>query len=324
MNLSGLRTEAQRLAGRVDSEWNSRTRRWLNEALEQYAIAVPWPTLIREEDFTSAGTRALMLPPRVKQVQWVADKTNSVALDASDKWDREFPTSFLQDTNGAARMWREVGVQSLRRDPASAGILSAQADVSCVCTVFVEGLVRTTAASGTADEYYTARDTISIAGSNVTAGTVVFTRIDTLAKSDFTAGDLTVFDASSNVLARVPAFSYRSEYRRVELLNIPTAGTVLRVRYLHAPTALVNDTDFPHTSVDDEYLIWYAAGMIHEAEGQEEQAKTKMARAAEILNRRIYKEQMHGDRDLRAFPEPGYHNFEDLDGWPPYQGGGVY
>lgn len=310
MDLGTLRTEAQRLAGRVDQDFNSRTRRFLNEAIERWAISVPWPTLVKEEDFTSPGTVQLVLPQRVKQVQWIADKTNNRPLDAANAFDREFPASFMQGTAGAAFFWREVGVQAVAQQPAGIGALSYRTDVSDVFNVYADGLAQDTAVS-TADRLYVARERVSIASSSVQGGAVLFQEIHTLGKDDFTPADVVVRDASSNVIARIPAFGYRSEYRRVEFLFVPLAGTVFRVRYLRAPPPLVDDWNIPHTSVDSEYLIWYAAAMIHEAQGQAQQAQIKTARAREILEARIYKERSHGDRDYRALPEPSYWGNED-------------
>lgn len=321
MNLANLRTEAQRLAGRVDTDFNDRTRRWLNEAQEQWAIAVPWPTLVVEEDFTSFGTRQLVLPQRVKQVQWVADKTNRRPLDASNAFDREFPSSFLGDTPGAPFFWREVGVQAVIAQPV-VGALSVRTTASDVFSVYLEGLAEDTSASGTPNQYFVAREQINVSSSGVHSGATLFRELHTIGKDDYTPADVVVRDTSSNVISRISAHAYRAEYRRIEFVHIPTSGTVFRVRYLRAPTPLVEAWHIPHTSVDTEYLIWHASSLVHEAQGQAELAAIKMARAKEILDRRIYKESSHGDRDYRALPEPSYFGSDNIDIPDHLTGGG--
>lgn len=310
MNLATLRTEAQRLAGRVDIDWNSRTRRFLNEAQEQWALSVPWPTLVRVESFTNHGTRAMVLPPRVRTVLWAADRTNKKPLLANAKWDKDYPDAYFGDKSGAAQLVREQGFVAVTRQPSS-GVLSFKTDTSDVFSCYAGGLREDTTASGTPDLYYFDKEQVNISGSNVVAGSKTFVRVEALGKDDFTPSDVVVRDASSNVIARIPALGYRAEYRQIELMNIPSAGTLIDIGYVQAPPVLVDDYQTPNPSIDTEYLIWYAAGLIHEAQGQAEQAQVKLARAREILERRIYKERMHGEKDLRARPSYDYWGTDD-------------
>lgn len=311
MNFSSIVTEAQRLAGRVDNDWQPRTKRWINEAQEQWAIAVPWPTLVKEEDFTNFGTRSMVLPPRVKGVLRVADKTNAMPLDRAQHWDREAPNQFYGNSNGQGQWWRELGFTSTLRQPAATAVFSCSTPQSCTVNVYVAGLALDTTASGTADQYYFARDVVNVAGSGVYTGTKLFYQIDTVGKDAYTPGDVVVRDGSSNILARVLADSYRSQYRTIDILPIPVSGTVFNIQYTTAPESLIDTWQIPHTAVDIEYLIWYAAGMIAKAQAQEQQSASCLARAKEILDRRIYKERGQGDQDWRVLPSPDYWGHDD-------------
>lgn len=311
MNLANLVTEVQRLVGRVDSTWFSRCRRWLNEAQEQWSLECPWPTLLREESFSCNGGRSLIMPQRVKIVLWAADQTNARPIDMLKHWDREFPTGLLQNTNGAAFFSRPMGLQAVFRQPEAVGRLTFNTTVSDSFNVYVAGLARDTTVSGTPEQYYFAREVVTIGATTDYTSTTLWFRIDTLGKDDYTPADLSVRDSSSNLVARVARDAYRSEYRQLDLMFIPPAGTQIAVQYLTGPDPLVDNEQLPHTSVDPEYLIWYAAGLAHAAQGEEQQSAVKLARAKEILSRRILREKQFGDQDWRALPEPGYWQYED-------------
>lgn len=271
----------------------------------------PWPQLLREETFSTNGSRSLMLPPRVKVLLWAADQTNQRPLDLMKHWDREFPDAFFGNTTGTAMVVRQMGISPVSRQPAAVGRLTFNTVSSDSVAVYVAGLAVDTNASGSAEALYYARETINVISDGTYTSTTLFARIDTLGKDDFTPADITVRDSASNLLARIPRDGYRTEYRQLDLLFIPPAGTQIAVQYLTAPEPMVDNAQVPHSSVDPEYLIWYAAGMIHEAQSEVQQSQIKFARAREILNRRIHKEKGFGDQDWRALPETGYWQDED-------------
>lgn len=312
MNLLNLITESQRLAGRVDSNFNDRSRRWLNEAQTEWVQSVPWPTLVRTETFACDGTAQLVLPPRVLTVKWLLDRTNKRPVAPNDQLDKEYAAPMVNGTAGNIDYWKEYGVVPVARQPAATGKLSLYTTASDSFSFYVAGLVENTAASGTAEQYYYVQETVvvSTTGTYQTANNYV--RVDVLGKDDFTNGDVVVTDASSNLLARIPQYAYQSEYKVLQFVLVPTAGTLVDVAYIQRPPPLVDNAQQPPPAVDTEYLIWYAAGMLHQAQpGQEQAAATKLARAAEILQRRIAKEKKHGDKDWRGIPDPSYWGSED-------------
>lgn len=313
MNLSNLITEAQRLAGRVDSDWKTRTRRWLNEAQTQWAMEVPWPTLERIETFVADGTNELILPSRVLTIRWVGDKTNQRPVDAGGAWDREYPTAYFGDTAGSLLFWRDKGVTPIARAPASTGQIRLQTTASDSFNAYVAGLAIDTAASGTPDYYYEVSEQVAISNDSVYTTTHEYYQIDVIGKDDFTNGDVLFKDTTGSQLARLGRNDYRSLYRRIEWLKVPTSNTEIRIGYITQPRPLISDGDIPNPAVDVEYLIWYAAAMILTAMGQEQNAAIKRARAEEIMRRRIVKERSHGDRDWRSYPEPTYWGTEDMD-----------
>jgi len=271
----------------------------------------PWPTLLKEEAFAANGTRSLFLPPRVKIVLWASDQTNSNPLDLLKHWDREFPSQFFGNTTGAAYVCRQMGLSPVSKQPAAVGKLIFNTTASDSFNVVVAGLAQDTTASGTAEGLYYARETVAVTSDAVFQTTTLFSTVDTLGKDDFTPADITVRDSSSNLIARIPRDAYRTEYRELQLLAIPPAGTQIRIQYIAGPDPLVDNAQVPHSSIDIEYLIWYAAAMIHEAAGEAQQSAMKLGRAKEILQRRLQKEKQFGDQDWRALPEPGYWNDED-------------
>lgn len=311
MNLGNLITEAQRLAGRVDSNFNERTRRWINEAQNEWAISVPWPTLERSETFIANGTRTLVLPARIQAVRWVGDKSNKAEVLPNRFWNREYPSQYHGQTAGSATYWRDGGVVAVAQQPAAASQIYLDTPISDSFSVYVAGLARDSNASGTANEYYFKEEEISVTGSGPHTSVNTYVQVDVVGKDDLTPGDVVLHDSATNVLARIAANQYRPEYRTIEFLLVPAAGTEISIGYTVRPAELAANYQVPHPSVDTEYLVWYAASLIHSAQGQEDQAQIKRQHAEAIIQRRIYKERMHGEKDLRAIPEANYWNDED-------------
>lgn len=312
MNLLNLITESQRLAGRVDSNFNDRCRRWINEAQTQWAIGVPWSTLTRVETFAMDGTALLTLPPRVLTVKWVLDKTNKHPIQPNDQLDKEYPWALSQNSPGSIQAWKELGVQPTARQPAASGTLNLFTTASDTFSVYVAGLAEATASSGTAEQYFPVHETVVVSTTGTFTTTKSYVRVEVLGKDDYTNGDVVVRDASSNQLARIPADVLQSEYRVLQFVLTPDAGTLLDIFYIQKPATLVDNAQQPPPAVETDYLIWYAAGMMHAAQpGQEQDSMTKLARAQEILQRRINKDRKHGDKDWRGIPDPNYWNAEE-------------
>lgn len=315
MNLGNLITEAQRLAGRVDSDFNTRTRRWINEGIEQWSITVPWPTLIKRETFIANGNRTLVLPQRVRAIQWVGDPTNKRHLRPSDFFEREFSTSFFSSDRSAPFFFHERGFTPVTAQPSVGSILTFNTESSDVFTVYIDGLALDTRASGTANEKFYTFEQISITDSSTYSSANRYVEIFTLGKDDFTPADLVAFNGSE-ILARVEANRYRSEYRQIEFVHIPTAGDRIDIEYVTNPEPLIYNYQIPHPSIDVEYLIHYAAAKIHAAMNQGALAEQMSSEAQVILNRRIYNERLNKENDLRALPDIAYFGYEDDYVWP--------
>lgn len=320
MNLGTLITESQRLAGRVDPDWQSRTRRWINEAQDQWAKAVPWPALIRRETFSTHGSAEFILPPRVLSIRWLGDRTNSAPADATRFWQRELPAAFFGRTSGRLSFWHDLGFSAISRELIPPTPIIFRTTVSDTFSGYVAGLTQDSAASGTADEYFFTSEEISITGSGPVSSVHTYVQVETLGKDDFTPGDLLAYDGSSNLVARIHANDYESKYRRLEFLYVPPEGTQVEIEYIHRPSRLVHNYEIPNPAMEPEYLIWYAASMIHAANAEEEHAAIKRARADEILQRQIAVEKLHGEHDWRSMPEPTYWAHDDQFVWPENNG----
>lgn len=315
MNVGELITRAERLAARVDAGFDSRTLQFLNEGVDKWARSMPWPTLRKIVRVVADGTRNLMFPPHVFQVVWLADESNKEALEHRDQWEKQDPSSYLGDSTGAATWWREIGVSPVSSQPSSLSQLTVRTTVSDNFSVHIAGVSIDTTQSGTANYEYFAEEQVNITGSGPQTSANSYLRIMTIGKDDITPGDLLV-TVGSTQLARVAKNRYRAEYRNVEFLAIPPAGTLIRAGILERPGPLVSNYQQPHPSIDPEFLVWFAAGLIHKAMNEGELFLACDAKANEILTSRISKEKTHGEEEVQSYPDPAYWNYEDRHTWP--------
>lgn len=318
MDVRTLITEAQRLVGRVDSGWDSRSQRALNLAQRQYAMERPWPSLYRHETFVTDGTARLLLPPRVLSVLWLADKTNKRSLFPDNFFDRNSPNSWLAGTSGGVFRWKEMGFrpsfkQFTAASPSALRFTTSVAPPSAI-SVYVSGLAVDTNSSGTPDYLYRAQEYLTVTATGIVSGSILFATLDTIGKDDFTPADIQVWDTSSNPVARIATTEFRSEYREIELLYVPTSGTQIEVGYTSCPPALTTDPQVVHPAVDTDFLIYSAASQLAQEQNQTSISEILAGKASRILERRANHEFGHGEKDLGFQPDPRYWETDDYHG----------
>ena len=312
MKLSDIVLNAQRKAGRVDPDFNERTRIWINEAKERWIMSSPHPDIRFSEDFTCDGTQNLYLPGYIRKIVYIMDKTNKRPVYRHEEWDREAPSLFAEKTSGSARWWREIGKSPVSAQPTQASqvYLDPAAVENVVC--YVEGLAQDTLVSGTAVNRYLCQEVVTCMSGGETQTGNFYVQMLTIGKNTLTAGDVTVAYASGGTtIARLFRNAYSTSYNHVQLLLVPPKGTVVTVKYVLGIPDLVDDNHVVHPAVNAEYLAWYAAGCIHKAMNQGSMAEQAYAHAEELLSRETLHEQNHGDQDLRTIPD--YEYFQDTE-----------
>ena len=317
MRLGDLITEAQRRAGRVDSNFDVRTTQWLNSAQEVFVTADPHSTLQHEETFAADGTSDLYLPSYVKKIISIMDETNKLPIERHENWDREAPGTFIEETAGGPQWWRELGLSPVSFQPTEAAQVFCDplSGENVVCSVV--GLAQDTARSGTAIGKFLAQEQVTCQSGAEGSTTSLFVKILTLGKDVLTTDDVTfAFSTGGTVISRAFRNDHRAAYRHVQLLRVPGAGTLLRVKFLINLPDMTDVNQIVHPGVDSEFLTWWAAGMIHKATNEEDRAGIAFGMARERLQKRVHYEDAFGDQDHRLAPDPLYWSFEDDQQWP--------
>lgn len=315
MDAAAVILRAQRLAGRVDPNYDTRCLEFLTEAVEAWALSQPWPSLRHTASLTTPGGRSLVIPSYFRTVTWVADDTNNRYLKAQDMWERREPSEFLGDTTAAPYWWRERAMSPVFTQPTSAAQISFRTDTSETFSVYIGGISQNTSLSGTAGYEYAKNEIVSIQGSGPATTSGYYVRILTVGKNAQTVSDLQILNGSTEI-GRIPSTEKRAEYREIELHPIPTAGQIFRIGGILAPDKILRTTDCPHPSINTQYLVWYVAALIHMAQQQPDKAGALMGQANDIISKRAYQEKMSSERDLGMIPDYDYWNSEDSRSWP--------
>lgn len=317
MEASKIIERAQRLANRVDPDFDDRCYQFLNEGMREWALTHPWATLHRTIDLTCDGSSTLVLPPYVLSIRSFADKSNKHAIDAHGNWDRQAVSAYMAGTSGAARWWQPDGVQAVFRQPTVQGYVSVRSNVSEAHTAYVAGIVFDSTYSGTAGEYRVEQETLDYLSATGATSSNQYEEILSFGKSARSNGRLDLFSDGDRLLSSIPADQYEQPYRRVKFLFIPTAGTIMRTEVILNPPEIHEQHQHPHPSVDSEYLVWYVAALIHRSMGQEQRSMMAMAQATAKLNRKANFEQLFGDRDWGSAPDYVYWTHENDMAWNP-------
>ena len=316
MNLQNLITGAQELAGRVDPNYNERTRKWINEGQSIWVSRRPWSALTREEDIqVGQGQKEVVLPQRCYVLRWIADKTNKCHIRPHSQLDRAFPSTYFGDGAGRSDFFKRIETVPVAAQPTVAANVQVALAQNESVSVYIAGLAHDTTASGTANEFYFAEETLSLSTTALSTSAKKYIRIDTFSKSATSAGDVRLLLGGST-LSRIEAHEFSAEYRKV-ILNRPTdVAKTLRIEYVQKPQPLVETYQHPHPSIDVEFLKNYAAHKIHQSLQQPELAQEKRSAAESILLNVAGRETGFGDQDYQIMPDMAYWNDEDSYSWP--------
>lgn len=301
----------QRLVDRVDPSFRGRALSALDEAVQWYASRAPWDSLQREEDIYTNGTQFLVLPDRVQRPVWIADVTNSRHIQPGGQWHSRVPGPFLQKTVGSAREWRPYGTVPVIKQP-EGETLTFSTTVSDGIDITVRGLVQDTTASGTALEFYEAQETLTMAGvSQATSNT--YQEILAIQKDKNSTADVTAtLTTSGDQVVRIPSWASRPLYQQIQLLFKPSAGTQLRMGYFRRPDRLVAEGDGVDPAINEEAVMWRAAGNLHWIDNEGQAAQLAWQRAEEIVTNLKNVEETFGEKDHGVDMWETYLGLEDL------------
>ncbi|MEE8522193.1 MAG: hypothetical protein V3S83_12605, partial [Gemmatimonadota bacterium] len=225
--------------------------------------------------------------------------------------EKRTPAQYYQRTAGQALEWRDMGWLPVIKQPVTDTTLNIESSVSETMDVFVRGLVRDTTASGTALEFHEVQETVTLGGAALpTANT--YTEIIALQKPKKSLAEVIVTNNQTALkIARIPLWRTRAQYKRVQLHFIPVAGTVFEVIYFRKPDRIVSEDDPLDPAINEEAIMWRAAGNMHWMDNEDQAAERGWRQAASILKKIRVMEESFGEEDHSVQPWTGYLELEN-------------
>ena len=102
----------------------------------------------------------------------------------------------------------------------------------------------------------------------------------------------------------------------MQLFFVPSPPSTLEVEYFRRPDRLTSENGAIDASIDEEALIWRAAGNLHWVDQEGQQAQRAWGKADEILEAKKNVEETFGEKDFHAEPLfPSYFDQEFLNWW---------
>lgn len=310
--IKDLIDRVQRVADRVDPSHRTRALDSIDEAMQWYASQVPWDALKRQEDFYAAS-EYLILPDRVNKVIRIGDKTNSRPLDPGEFFERRRPGAYFQRVTGAACEWRDQGYVATAKDITEGSTLEVYSTASEAINVQVRGLVSDTTASGTALELYEAKETISLAGVTQTSAHS-YNKVISIQKDKGTDADVIVGTSADGQIARIPSWESRPMYRKIQFHPVPT-GQTFEVAYFRRPDRVTSENDPISPGLNEEALMWRAAGNMMWMDNEPQAAERAWQKAAEVVAIKRNEEETFGEKDFHVEPWAGYMSLENEHWW---------
>lgn len=296
--------QALELANRVDPQHRIRARRAVDRALLFYSDKLPWPSLVREEDFTSNGTRYMTFPRRVRSVISIGDKTRQIHVDPGGHFGRQYPTQHFGESAQGTWQWEDMGLVPTIIDPSTDTTLKLSTTQSEAVLVTIHGFLRDSTSSGTALELYEGKEVVTIGGAEQTT-TNTFARIKSIEKDGLDTESSVVVKAtlpSNQPIARIGPDERNPQYRRIQFLGKPNAGDQMRVKYYERPTAIVSEDVNIDPAVHQDIIVWRVTGDMHWIGEDPQAAQLAWAKAEKLMDERIRAQTAHGEQLMQAIP----------------------
>ncbi len=312
--IADLIDRVQLRADNVDTRKRARVLDALDEAVQWYVGRVPMSARLRNETFLASGSEFMVFPDRVLQVLEIGDLSNQRIIEPGSQFRRRAPGAFFNKTSGTAYEWERAGVVSVIAQPHSDTTLTVQANVSDSFDCYVRGLVRDTTASGTPLELQEIEETISITNSETNLTVNLFVNITDITKQRPTVANLNITEnLNSRLISRIPLWEGRPLYKRIRFVYVPPVNTQIDVEYYRRPDRLHSETQGIDIDIDEEALIWRAAGNLHWMDQEGQSAQRAWQLAEQILTTAKTVEEQFGEQDFHVEPTNFYFDAEGLN-----------
>lgn len=292
------------LVNRVDPQHRIRARRAVDRALVFYADKLPWPSLVREEDFTCSGDRTLTFPRRVRSIISMGDVSRQAHIDPGTHFGRQYPSQHYGTPPTGAWQWDDLGLVPTIADPSTDTTLNISTTQSEAVLVTIHGFLRDSTSSGTALELYEGTEVVTLGGAAQNTSNA-FVRVKSIEKDglDTDCDVLIKFNEPTvKTVARIGAHERGPQYRRVQFLGKPTAGNTVRVAYYERPTRIVAEDVNLDPAVYPDVLIWRVVGDLHWINEDPQAAQIAWAKAEKMMDERIRAQTAQGEQLMQAIP----------------------
>lgn len=296
--------QALQLANRVDPQHRNRARRAVDRALLFYSDKLPWPSLEREETFTSNGTRFMTFPRRVRTIISIGDKTRQYHVEPGGHFGRQFPAQHYGESGQGMWQWSDLGLVPTIINPATDTTLKLSSSQSEALLVTVHGFLRDSTSSGTALELYEDKEVITLGGSEETT-TKTFVRIKSIEKDGLDTESYVTIKATTpddQPIARIGKDERSPQYRRVQFLGTPNAGDQAVVKYFERPTRVVSEDVNLDPAIHPDIIVWRVVGDLHWMGEDPAAAQIAWAQAEKLMDEHMRAQTAQGSSCEQAIP----------------------
>jgi hypothetical protein len=297
-------SRALRMANRVDPQHRQRALDATDRAVRYFAERVPWPSLERVETFRSNGTQFFTFPARVRQIISIGDLERQEYVAPGDQWERQHMAHLANRPSQGAWEWQDRGYQAVIQAPSTDTTLRMNTTQSEATSIYIQGLVRDSSASGTSLELVEKDEVLAVNESPVTSANE-YAVITAMEKDDISITSDIIVDYARGTIskaARLRSNERSPTYRRIEWLAIPSAGDRFRTRYYASPPKVNDEIQVLDPAIDEDVIFWDIVGDLHWMAEAPQAAQAAWQQRDNLIQSKLIGQEVHGDHLSQAIP----------------------